>query len=64
MKKEKENMMRKINAGVNKSKSPGHYNKNYMDDIPEKGTTLKMGQQEQPILPAWYSTLKRQVGGK
>jgi len=44
MKKEKENMMRKINAGVNKSKSPGHYNKNYMDDIPEKGTTLKMGQ--------------------
>ena len=42
MKKEKENIMRKFNGGgTSKSKSPGHL-KNYMDDAPEKGSTVKL----------------------
>lgn len=42
MKKEKENIMRKLNGAiVGKSKSPGKI-QSYMDDAPEKGSTVKM----------------------
>jgi hypothetical protein len=59
LKKEKENLMRKLNQS--RSKSPKYTMMgSHLDEFPEKGT-VKM-YQEQESVPAWYKTLKRQVG--
>lgn len=51
--------MKKLNKSRSRSpRAMGALESSFYDEIPEKGT-VKMGQEE---VPAWYKTLKRQVG--
>ena len=61
--REKETLTNKMQRS--RSRSPRHGGSFFMDDVPERGETVKMYNKEanedsQP--PAWYKTLKRQIG--